>query len=212
MTSEARRLPLLGIIGGVASGKTFVAEQLEQKGAVVINADRLAHEVLKYDEVKRQARERWGAGIFGPDGEIDRPALGKIVFAPAPDGPRELAYLEQLTHPRVRRLIEQRVGEIARQGEATAIVLDVPLLLEAGWHELCDRVLFVDAPRQVRQARAASRGWPPQEFARREAAQQSLDDKKRAADLVIDNAGSAQAVRAQIDQFWDSLIGQSLPK
>lgn len=209
-TSDRPRL--VGIVGGVASGKSLVAEHLARRGAAVIDADRLAHEVLKQDEVKQRARERWGAGVFGLDGELDRQAVGRIVFAPAPDGPRELAVLEQWTHPRVRQRIDERVRQIAADGSTPAIVLDVPLLIEAGWHKLCDHVLLVEVPRAVRESRALARGWTAEEFARREGAQQSLAEKRGVADIVIDNSGSVEATEAQIDHFWDSLISRSLPK
>jgi len=213
MTSRDRpRPPLLGIVGGVASGKSIVAQLLERKGAAVIDADRLAHEVLKLNDLKQQARERWGETVFGPDGQIDRKRLGQIVFAPAPEGPRELKVLEQWTHPRVRQMIDERIRQISAEGTATAIVLDVPLLVEAGWHQLCDHVLFVDVPREVREARALARGWTAQEFAGRESAQQPLAEKRGVAGVVIDNSGSLEASQAQIDNFWDSLILRSLPK
>lgn len=213
MTQTVRpRPPLVGIAGGVASGKSLVAEHLSQRGAAVIDADRLAHEVLKRDDVKQLARQRWGADIFGPEGEIDRKRLGQIVFAPAPDGPRELQVLESWTHPRVRQMTDERIRQIADEGVAPAIVLDVPLLVEAGWHQLCDHLLFVDVPEDVRQARALARGWTPEEFARREAAQLPLAEKRGVASLVIDNSGSAEATKTQIDNFWDSLISRSLPK
>lgn len=212
MSTDRPRPPLVGIVGGVASGKSVVAQHLESRGAAVIDADRLAHEVLKLDDLKQLARERWGEAIFGPDGQIDRKCLGRIVFAPAPDGPRELKVLEQWTHPRVRQMIDERIGKISQQGTAKAIVLDVPLLAEAGWHRMCDHVLFVDVPREMRQSRAVARGWTAEEFARREAAQQPLPEKRGVASVVIDNSGSVEATHAQIDNFWDSLISRSLPK
>ena len=162
MTPTSRpRPPLLGIVGGVASGKSLVAEHLARRGAAVIDADRLAHEVLKRDDVKQLARQRWGADIFDHQGEIDRKRLGQIVFASAPEGPRELKILESWTHPRVRQMTDERIRQLADEGVAPAIVLDVPLLVEAGWHPLCDHVLMVDVPQEVRQARALARGWRP---------------------------------------------------
>jgi dephospho-CoA kinase len=109
-------------------------------------------------------------------------------------------------------MIDERIRQISDEGAATAIVLDVPLLVEAGWHRLCDHVLYVDVPREVREARAVARGWAPEEFARREATQQPLPEKRGVAGVVIDNSGSVEAAQAQIDNFWDSLISRSLPK
>lgn len=204
--------PVIGVVGGVASGKSFVANQLKAKGARVISADELAHEVLKMDEVKALARERWGEGVFDDSGQIDRRAVGEIVFAPDAGGASELKVLEQWVHPRVRAMIGRQVDEIRRSGTATAIVLDVPLLVEAGWDRQCDHVLYVEVPRELRLARAKARGWTEEDFDRREASQRPLIEKRGAASWQIDNSGSAESLRQQIEHFWDSLNRPSLPK
>jgi dephospho-CoA kinase len=207
---DGTKVPLVGIVGGIASGKSFVARQLEERGAAVVSADRWAHEVLKFEDVKQAVRQRWGDKVFGPDGEVDRPALAQIVFAPAPDGPRELKYLEQLTHPKIGELAREQIAELAVGRMSAAIVLDVPLMFESGWNRICDRIVFVDARPEVRQARARARGWTQEDFARREAAQESLETKRTCADVVIDNSGSPESTTAQIEQFWHSLVGSNL--
>jgi dephospho-CoA kinase len=98
---QSSRISLIGIVGGIASGKSLVAQTLESQGAEIISADALAHEVLQYELVKQEVRKCWGDEVFGPDGNVNRAALAKIVFAPPPDGPRELKHLEQLIHPKV---------------------------------------------------------------------------------------------------------------
>lgn len=206
------RIPLIGVAGGIASGKSLVTEQLRSRGAAVIVADQTAHNVLKLEEIKQAAKERWGDAIFGPDGEIDRPRLGKIVFAPPPTGPAELEYLEHLVHPRVRQLIRQQIDDLVSQPHTRAIVLDVPLLFESGWNEFCDIVLFVDAPREVRIQRAADRGWSAEEFDRREAAQLAVESKRQRAGLVIDNSGSKHATQAQVDKFWETFVEPAASK
>lgn len=206
---DPTKIPIVGIVGGVASGKSLVAAQLERQGAVVVDADKVAHEVLKLDEVKALAQERWGPAIFDKHGQIDRQALGKIVFAPGPDGPRELKYLESLTHPRIGKLVLERVAQLSEQGTAAAIVLDVPLLFESGWNKICDKTIFVDAERKLRETRAVERGWTPEDFARREAAQESLETKRTLADVVIDNSGTPQATQHQIDSIWHTWFDQS---
>ena len=210
MSMPEDKTPLIGLAGGVASGKSLIAEQLRRVGAAVISADKLAHEVLKYEEVKREARRRWGDGIFNADGQIDRVALAKIVFGPPPDGPRELEILEQLTHPEVGRLAREEIERLNREKACAAIVLDVPLLIEAGWNKFCDKIIFVDAPLQTRMKRALARGWTEDDFARREARQESLETKRGLADVVIDNSGSVESTQAQIEQFLQSLAGSSL--
>jgi len=203
------KIPIVGIVGGIASGKSLVAAQLERQGAVVVDADKVAHDVLKLDEVKTLARERWGQTIFDNEGQIDRQALGKIVFASGPEGPRELKHLESLTHPRIGKLLLERIAQLSEQGGVAAIVLDVPLLFESGWNKICDKTIFVDAERTLRESRAALRGWTPEDFARREAAQESLEAKRTLADVVIDNSGTPQATQHQVDRVWHSWFDRS---
>jgi dephospho-CoA kinase len=197
---------LIGLAGGVAGGKSFVAEQLAALGAAVLDADRAGHEVLRLPHVEDAARARWGAGVFGPDGHIHRPALAKIVFADTPKAAVERRFLEQLTHPEIARRLERAKADLEAQG-IPAAVLDAPLLLEAGWDNLLDRLVFVDSPRPVRLARARARGWSESDFSAREDAQESLDRKRASADVVVDNSGTREHTRAQIEQFWHSLFG-----
>ncbi len=197
---------ILGLLGGVASGKSLVAKQLARLGAGVLDADGAGHEVLRLAEVRHAARERWGEGVFGSDGHIDRRRLGQIVFASPPQGEEERRFLEQLTHPRIARLLEVEAQRMAAAGCPVA-VLDAPLLLEAGWDRLCGGLMFVDAPRPLRLARALARGWREAEFAEREGAQESLDSKRKRADWIVDNSGSPDQTQAQIERLWSSLRG-----
>ena len=107
--------PVIGMMGGVASGKSFVARQLGQCGAAVIDADRLGHEVLRLPEIEAAARQRWGDEIFSTDGQIDRRRLAARVFAATPEGREDLRYLESLTHPRIREFLDQRRRWSARR-------------------------------------------------------------------------------------------------
>lgn len=197
---------LIGILGGVASGKSLVARQLAQFGAGLLDADRAGHEVLRLPRVEAAVRDRWGEAVLGPDGRIDRARLAEIVFAGPPDGPPERKHLEQLTHSEIGRLLKQQAEALASSGTAAA-VLDAPLLLEAGWDRLCERLVFVDAPREVRLCRAKARGWSEEDFAAREAVQESLNFKRERADLVVDNSGSPEQTQAQLERFWQSFIG-----
>ena len=198
-------MQVIGLLGGVASGKSLVAEQLAALGAGVLDADRAGHEALTLPWIEAAARQRWGAAAFGADGRIDRARLARIVFAAPPDGPPEREYLEHLTHPEIGRLLRQQAEALSAAGKAVA-VLDAPLLLEALWDKLCDRLVFVDAPRQARLARALARGWTEEDFAARERAQESLDAKRKRADVVVDNSGSPQQTQAQVERFWHSLF------
>ena len=197
---------VIGVVGGVAGGKSLVARQLARLGAGLLDADRAGHEALRLPRIEAAAQQRWGRRIFAPDGRIDRPRLAEIVFADSPQATRERKYLEQLTHPEIGRLLEQEAERLATRGNRAA-VLDAPLLLEAGWDRLCDIVVFVDAPRELRLARARKRGWSEADFAAREAAQESLDLKRKRADVVLDNSGSPEQTQAQVERFWHSLVG-----
>ncbi len=194
---------IIGIVGGVASGKSLIAAELVRLGAGLLDADQAGHDVLRLPQIEAALCERWGDEIRRPDGLIDRARLAKIVFADPPDGPRQRQYLEQLTHPEIGRLLQQRSAAMAAAGKAVA-VLDAPLLLEAGWGKICDYLIFVDAPRQVRLDRALARGWNEEEFFAREAAQQSLDSKRSLTESIIDNSQSLEHTRTQLARFWQS--------
>jgi dephospho-CoA kinase len=201
MASTYPNLTIVGLVGGVASGKSFVAEALERRGAVLLDADRAGHEALREPEVEAAARARWGDKIFAPDGHIHRPALAQIVFSSAP----ELAYLESLTHPRIAIRLKEQLEQLAEQKSPRVVVLDAPVMLKAGWDKFCNQIVFVDAPREVRLARALTRGWSASEFERREAAQEPIDVKRKMATKAVDNGGSPQATEAQIISLWSEL-------
>lgn len=196
---------VVGIVGGVASGKSWVARQLAHFGAVILDADRAGHEVLRLPEIEAASRQRWGEAIFDDGGHIVRSRLAEIVFADPPEGPRERHYLEQLTHPEIGRRLKRQIDALVVAGARVAL-LDAALLLETGWGDLCDTLIFVDAPRAVRQERAVARGWSEEELAAREVVQESLDFKRECADLVVDNSGPPDAILAQLTRLWQSLI------
>jgi len=198
---------LIGILGGVASGKSTVAGYLAELGAGLLDADRAGHEVLRLPQVEAAARQRWGEAIFADDQHIDRSRLARIVFAPSPGGPPERRFLEQLTHPLIRQRLAEKARQLAAQG-VPAAVLDVPLLLEVGWNDLCNHLVFVDAPAEVRRARARGRGWSDGEFAAREGAQADLENKRTSADAVIDNSGLPRQTRRQVEDFWRRLVSK----
>ncbi len=197
---------VIGLIGGIASGKSLVAAEFGRLGAGVLDADRAGHQVLELPEVEQALRARWGPEVFDPQGRVQRRALARIVFAPEPDGPRELAALEQITHPRIRHLLQTQLAQQQARG-VRAVVLDAPVLLKAGWRDLCHRIVFVDAPQAVRLARARERGWSEEEFHRREAAQELLSWKRSQSDAAIDNSGPVEATQAQVCQLWQQWQG-----
>src|SRR3989337_2809425 len=138
---------IIGILGGIASGKSMVARQLERLGAGLLDADQTGHEALRLPHVEAAARRRWGEAVFGADGRIDRARLARIVFAPGPEANAELKYLEQLTHPEIARLLWRQAGALVAAG-TKIMVLDAVMLLETGWDQWCEKTVFVEAPRE----------------------------------------------------------------
>jgi len=197
----------LGLVGGIASGKSQVAQCLRDLGAVVLDADRAGHEVLRQADVIAALKGRWGDAILDSSGQISRRAVAKIVFGAGSEP--EKRFLEQLTHPRIQMRMQQ---EIARAQALTPpprmLVLDAALLFEAGWEILCDKILFIDAPRDVRLERAVARGWSAEQFAAREAAQLPIDDKRKRADVVIRNVRTLESLREVVRLTWRSLVGE----
>jgi dephospho-CoA kinase len=198
-------LKVIGLLGGIASGKSLVADALVRQGAILLDADAAGHQVLLEPAVEAAARTRWGSAIFGPDGHIHRPALARIVFAPPPAGPPELAYLESISHPRIGGRLRDQIDRLAADGQLHVLVLDAPVMLKAGWDQFCDLLVFVEADRSIRLQRAMSRGWTAEELARREAAQEPVASKRRRADAVIDNSGPVAATESQVEQLWKQL-------
>ncbi len=207
----ARAMVVIGVTGGVASGKSQVADCLRRLGARVIAADEIGHAVLREPAVRSALVERWGSGVLDASGEISRPSVAARVFAPPPDGPRELAFLEQWTHPRIRDRLVEQLGVLARQAEGeggrSVVVLDAAVLYKAGWDAVCDAIVFVDAVAEARLARARQRGWSDAQWRARESAQPALAQQRARADWVIDNSGSLESLSAQVAQFWQWVCG-----
>jgi dephospho-CoA kinase len=201
-------IPVLGLIGAIGGGKSRAAAILAGRGALVIDADRVGHAALRLRRVRERLVERFGDAILdcspGADWPaIDRRALGSIVFA----DPEALAALESVVHPLMRQSFERAIARAERRGKAPVIVLDAAILLEAGWHDLCDQIVFIDAPRDQRLARLATqRGWSADRLDAREQAQWPVAVKKRRADAVIINDGSLAGLEEMLDVLWSSML------
>jgi len=193
---------LIGLVGGIGSGKSEVARLLAERGAWVIEADRLGHEALEQPDIRRQVLERWGSQVADAQGKVDRRRLAAIVFARE----SERRALEQLVFPWIAQGIEREWQRAQRHPQVRVVVLDAAILLETGWGQRCDGVIFVDAPPHMRQKRAmAQRQWSAQEWAAREAAQWPVERKRAYARWVIDNSGSLEDLRLQVDRIWKQL-------
>ena len=179
--------PVIGIVGGVASGKSTVARLFSELGAAVVDADQIGHDVLQTHAVRDELVRRWGDCILAADGTVDRQKVADIVF----DDPRRLEELNRIIHPRIRRRMREQIGRARRAGQHRLIALDAALLLEGGLQDWCDAVVFVDARPAVREERVERhRAWTSAELARREANQMPLAEKREQADCIVDNGGT----------------------
>jgi dephospho-CoA kinase len=195
-------MKVIGLIGGVASGKSRVAQMLVELGAGLLDADRTGHAVLAEDsDVHAALRRRWGDVVFDQQGRVDRAAIATRVFGEGALADAERQFLESLLHPRIGARLRTQGQEYAADGRS-AVVLDAPLLLEAGWQPMCDVILMVDASRETRLSRAKLRGWNEAEFDQREAAQLSVDVKRLAADAIVNNDGTEADLRDAVSKFW----------
>jgi dephospho-CoA kinase len=196
---------LIGLVGGIASGKSTVAECFRALGAAVLDADQAGHEVLRDPAVISAIKQRWGEKILDAEGQVSRGAVARVVFAPG--GEREKEFLEQLTHPRIQMRIQQRIQQLQSSGTAPppVVVLDAALLFEAGWNRICDKIVFVDTADERRREWAAARGWTAEQLAERERAQLPVELKRSRADIVIHNAGSRDELQIEARRVWDEL-------
>lgn len=194
---------IVGLTGGIGSGKSTVARFFEARGAAIIDADRLAREaVLPGTPGFAAVVARFGPGVLGPGGDLDRAALGRIVFG---DEEARRA-LNAIVHPEVARLAAERMAALSAAGRAL-IVYDVPLLFENGLERYLPETIVVSVPEEIQRARVRTRdGLSPEEIEARLRAQLPLADKAARATYVIDNSGSLADTEASVDALWKNLI------
>lgn len=195
---------VVGITGGIGSGKSAVAALFSEFGAEVLDADALAREVVLEAEVLEALVARFGEEIRSEAGGLDRAAMADLVFGEGEEARQARRDLEKIIHPAVRTRLRADL-EAARQAGRGLVILDVPLLLTSPFREDCDRIVFVRTKRATRLERVRQRGWDARELDRREAAQVSLEDKECAADRVFDNDGDIHRLRADVKAFVESL-------
>jgi dephospho-CoA kinase len=197
---------VIGLTGGIASGKSTVAKLLARRGAEVFDADKIGHAVLDEPAVRQDLVRRWGEEILDSEGRISRTAVADRVFGQSPAADENREFLEQLVHPRIRSRIEQGIRSLPDDA-VPAIVIDAALLIESGWNEVCTVVVLVDCPLDIRVRRAAERGWNEAELLRREAAQMPIEQKRRWCQQVIDSSGDLANLEAEVDRFWRAIEG-----
>jgi dephospho-CoA kinase len=198
-----RRFLLVGLTGGLATGKSTVSEVLRALGCVVLDADALAREVVEPGQPALAAIVKdFGPEVLGPDGRLDRKRLGALVFA----DPERRRRLEALTHPAIRDRYLTRLAELETQGFEGIVVWDAPVMIEAGGYRHVDRLVVVVTDAATQRARALGRDGDPADTERKIASQMPLAEKARLADYVIDNSGDRAATEARTREVHTALL------
>jgi len=195
-------MKVIGLTGGIGSGKSTVSQFLAELGAVIINADKVGHEAFKPDtEIWREIVSAFGRQILTSNGDIDHKKLGEIVFG----NPDSLARLNQIMHPRMYDMVKAQLEEYRRQGVGV-VVLEAPLLLEAGWTPLVDEVWVTVAPKSTMLKRLQERTrMTEQESLARIRTQMSDEERVKHADVVINTDCSLDELKARVSSLWQKL-------
>lgn len=200
-----RTKPIIGLCGGIGAGKTQVAAELERLGCLVVNSDRLNHEVLRTPEVLETLQVWWGPEVVNADGTPNRRRIAEIVFAEADQKRR----LERLVYPLIARRRAAMIQAVEDNPAVKAIVIDSPLLLESNLDRECDTVVFVSASESQRLRRLRrERGWTGEELRRRESWQISPAEKRSRAVFVVDNDGPLEQLRPQVADILQTIVAR----
>lgn len=191
---------IIGLTGGIATGKSTVSALLIRKGALLVDADVIAREVmLPGHPVLAAVAEHFGQAVLLADGTLDRKKLGDIVFRE----PAQRQALNEITHPAIRLEIRRQMESLEREHPERLVVVDIPLLFESGLESMFERVMLVYAPASIQKERLMNRNQlTAEEAVARINSQMDIEEKKRKADVIIDNSGSAEETQRQIDEFW----------
>jgi dephospho-CoA kinase len=204
--SPARTFLLVGLTGGIATGKSTVSEIFRGLGAEIIDADQLARDVVEPDQPAwRGIVAEFGRDVVSPDGRLDRKRLGAIVFA----SPERRKRLEALTHPAIRARFQARLDELAARGFVGIVIYDAPVMIEAGGHKDMDRLVVVVTDDATQAARLRARDDTDEAEGRRKiASQMPLTEKAKLADYVIDNSGDRAATADQVRRVFAALTAE----
>lgn len=204
--TTSRPKPVIGLVGGVGAGKSAAAAELVKLGCALVDGDVIGHELMAAPEVRRLLRRRWGGGIFTPAGDVDRKALAAVVFGHQ----KELAALDKIMWPRIRRRMERMIAAARRDAAVPAIVMDAAIMIEAGWDGLCTHLVFVKAPTAQRAARTREhRGWDRRAWRGRENSQISLDSKRRRCYFTLDNSSSVSYLAEQVRELFNRIVHEA---
>lgn len=204
MSTGSRPKQIVGVLGGIASGKSLVTKWLEELGAKVLVADGIAHDILREDEVVKEVVRRFGESVLADHErpQIDRKKLAALVFGSSEHHVAQRSQLEAIVQPRVRIELQKRIDQWNATHHSGVLVLDIPLLIERGWVKQCDCVLMVDTPEWMRREFAAARGWSESQLADRESTQLSIEEKRKHATFILVNDGTQQQLKDKVYQWW----------
>jgi dephospho-CoA kinase len=198
--------PIIGILGGIGSGKSTVAACFAELGCKVIDADAIAHEILDQADISEKLIDRWGTGVLDSNGMVNRDKLAGPVFG----SEEALEFLNALVHPRVLERVEAMIKAHRIRSDISGIVLDIPLLMEVGWEKRCDFLIFVNCSEEKRRERIAKNAKIDiEQFKKRENFQISLDKKKEKAHYEVSNNSDKSDMAEQIAQIFSSITGSS---
>jgi dephospho-CoA kinase len=194
--------PIIGIIGGIGSGKSTVAAEFAKLGCKVIDADRIAHALLDEPAIREEVVGLVGQAVLDSSGKINREKLAEVVFV----DDQMLESLNRIIHPPVLRRTEELIEKFQGQNQVKAIVLDMPLLVEVGWHKRCDKLIFVNSEKKLRLERAKKKGFDGNQVKIRENFQISLDNKANLADNTIENNSDFSAIAKQVTGIFSYIM------
>ena len=197
---------VVGLIGGVACGKSAVAQDFRKLGAGIVDGDEIGHQVLRQDNVKAELSSKW-PDVVDESGDLNRARIASYVFAKkSKAAAKNLDFLESVTHPEIEQRMAARIQRMAESGRFRVVILDAAVMVKAGWHKMCQKIGYVDAPLDLRRKRAVLRGMTIDQFESRERAQTDVNAKREIADFVIDNSGPPQKTYLQVQKVWQSLL------
>ena len=194
---------VIGLTGGIGTGKSEVTRMLEALGAVVINADQVGHEAYRPNsESWKEVVKTFGEQILRPDRDIDRQKLGAIVFA----DPDQLSKLNQIMHPRMARIVSDQLESLRGQGTRVAVV-EAALLFEAGWDSLVDEVWATDSPVETVIERLQARnGMSAEEVLKRIDSQMDRSERLKRAQVIVDNGGDVADLESKVETLWNTRV------
>lgn len=211
---DTQQIPVIGVVGGIGAGKSFFTQTLAKwKNVAIVDADAVGHAVLLLPEVRQRLQARFGPQILTAEGHINRRALAQIVFGPAPEHRQAKLDLEAVVHPLIAAEIQRQITTLQHSHTAEAILLDAAILLETGWRQMCNAIVYVDAPLEIRRQRVlTTRGWSPAELEAREANQLPLAEKRAAADYFLENVGPPDLVTERCLQVYSKIMDGHSPQ